>query len=146
VIISLYSSISIGGKLILGWINDRFGVVTGAAYACTLFALSFVFIMLSGNGTVMLYAMALVFGLGNAIGTVTPPLITAEVFGKEHYSRAYGIANSFSQIGLSLGSLTVASIYDLSGSYQTAWVLLLVLTAFTLLCWVSSAFIAKRYR
>ena len=62
------------------------------------------------------------------------------------YSRAYGIANSFSQIGLSLGSLTVASIYDLSGSYQTAWVLLLVLTAFTLLCWVSSAFIAKRYR
>ena len=146
VIISLYSSISIGGKLILGWINDRFGVVTGAVYACTLFALSFVFIMLSGNGTVMLYAMALVFGLGNAIGTVTPPLITAEVFGKEHYSRAYGIANSFSQIGLSLGSLTVASIYDLSGSYQTAWVLLLVLTAFTLLCWVSSAFIAKRYR
>ncbi len=145
-IISLYSLISIGGKLLLGWINDRFGVVVSSTYACTLFGLAFVFILLSENNVIMLYAMAVVFGLGNAIGTVTPPLITAEVFGKEQYSRAYGVVNSFTQVGLSLGSLAVASVYDLSGSYGPAWVILLALTAVTLLCWVGSVVLARSYQ
>jgi MFS family permease len=145
-IISLYSSISIGGKLLLGWINDRFGVVASTTYACALFGLSFVFLLFSGQSVMPLYAMALVFGLGNAIGTVTPPLITAQVFGKEQYSRAYGIANSFSQVGLSLGSLAVASVYDATGSYRPAWFLLLALTGVTLACWVGSVVLARRLR
>ena len=145
-VISAYSLISIGGKLILGWINDRFGVVVSTPYACTLFGLSFVFILLSEESVAMLYAMAVVFGLGNAIGTVTPPLITAEVFGKENYSKAYGIVNSFTQVGLSLGSLAVASVYDATGTYRFAWVMLLVLTAVTLVCWVGSLLLSRRYR
>ncbi|MBR3752123.1 MAG: MFS transporter [Ruminiclostridium sp.] len=145
-VISAYSLISIGGKLILGWINDRFGVVVSTTYACTLFGLSFVFILLSGQSVAMLYAMAVVFGLGNAIGTVTPPLLTAEVFGKENYSKAYGIVNSFTQVGLSLGSLAVASVYDATGTYRFAWVMLLVLTAVTLVSWVGAVLLARRYR
>lgn len=145
-VISAYSLISIGGKLILGWINDRFGVVVSTTYACTLFGLSFVFILLSGQSVAMLYAMAVVFGLGNAIGTVTPPLLTAEVFGKENYSKAYGIVNSFTQVGLSLGSLAVASVYDATGTYRFAWIMLLVLTAVTLVSWVGAVLLARRYR
>jgi len=145
-VISLYSSVSIGGKLLLGWINDRFGVVVSTTYACVLFGLSFVFLLLPGQSAVPLYAMALVFGLGNAIGTVTPPLITAQVFGKEQYSRAYGVANSFSQVGLSLGSLAVASVYDAAGSYRPAWFLLLALTGVTLACWVGSVALARRMK
>ena len=94
----------------------------------------------------MLYAMAVVFGLGNAIGTVTPPLLTAEVFGKENYGKAYGIVNSFTQVGLSLGSLAVASVYDSTGTYRFAWVMLLVLTAVTLVSWVGAVLLARRYR
>ena len=145
-VISAYSLISIGGKLILGWINDRFGVVVSTTYACTLFGLSFVFILLSGQSVAMLYAMAVVFGLGNAIGTVTPPLLTAEVFGKENYSKAYGIVNSFTQVGLSLGSLAVASVYDATGTYRFAWVMLLVLTAVTLVSWVGAVLLARKNR
>ena len=145
-IISLYSLISIGGKLILGWINDRWGVIVSSTYACTLFGLAFVFMLVSEGSALPLYLMAVVFGLGNAIGTVTPPLLTAQVFGKENYSRAYGLVNSFSQVGLSLGSLAVASIYDASGSYDPAWLLLLALTVVTLACWVSSVVLARRYR
>lgn len=145
-VISAYSLISIGGKLILGWVNDRFGVVVSTTYACILFGLSFVFILLSAKSVAMLYAMAVVFGLGNAIGTVTPPLLTAEVFGKENYSKAYGIVNSFTQVGLSLGSLAVASVYDATGTYRFAWVMLLVLTAVTLVSWVGAVLLARRYR
>lgn len=145
-VISAYSLISIGGKLILGWVNDRFGVVVSTTYACILFGLSFVFILLSAKSVAMLYAMAVVFGLGNAIGTVTPPLLTAEVFGKENYSKAYGIVNSFTQVGLSLGSLAVASVYDATGTYRFAWVMLLVLTGVTLVSWVGAVVLSRRYR
>ena len=89
--------------------------------------------------------MAVVFGFGNAIGTVIPPLVTSEVFGMEKYPEAYGMVNSATQVGLSLGSLLVASMYDLNGSYTLAWMLLLVLTAVTLFSWVGSCLAAKRY-
>ena len=89
--------------------------------------------------------MAVVFGFGNAIGTVIPPLVTSEVFGMEKYPEAYGMVNSATQVGLSLGSLLVSSMYDLNGSYTLAWMLLLVLTAVTLFSWVGSCLAAKRY-
>lgn len=89
--------------------------------------------------------MAVVFGFGNAIGTVIPPLVTSEVFGMEKYPEAYGMVNSATQVGLSLGSLLVASMYDLNGSYTLAWMLLLVLTAVTLFSWVGSCIVAKGY-
>ena len=89
--------------------------------------------------------MAVVFWFGNAIGTVIPPLVTSEVFGMEKYPEAYEMVNSATQVGLSLGSLLVASMYDLNGSYTLAWMLLLVLTAVTLFSWVCSFIVAKRY-
>lgn len=144
VIISMYSMIGIFGKLVLGWLNDRYGVVVSTAFGCITFAISFIFILM-GSNVVMLYIMAVLFGLGDAIGTVTPPLVTGAVFDTEKYGEAYGIANSFNQIGLTFGSLMVAGIYDISGSYNPAWILLLVLTLTAFLGWIGSYRMAKKY-
>jgi len=143
-IISLYSLVGIFGKLFLGWINDRFNTFISTVLGCTFFGISFIF-MLMGSSTVMMYAMGICFGLGNAIGTVTPPLVTAAIFGKEKYGEAYGIANSFGQIGLAIGSLMVASIYDSTGSYASAWILLIILTAAACAGWCLSMKISKKY-
>ena len=61
-IISMYSMIGIFGKLVLGWLNDRFGVVASTAFGCITFALSFIFILF-GQNISMLYIMAFLFGL-----------------------------------------------------------------------------------
>lgn len=143
-IISMYSMIGIFGKLFIGWLNDRFGIVVSTAFGCICFALSFVFILLGSNVT-MLYIMAVLFGLGNPIGTVTPPLITSAIFGSEKYGEAYGFANSFQQIGLTLGSLMVAGIYDATGTYNPAWILLMILTLGALVGWVGSYFMSRKY-
>ena len=90
-IISIYSMVGIFGKIVLGWLNDRFGVVVSTVCGCVAFAVSFIF-MLMGSNVTMLYIMAVLFGLGDAIGTVTPPLVTAAVFGTKKYGQAYGIA------------------------------------------------------
>ena len=143
-IISLYSSIGVCGKVLLGWVNDKFGVIVSCTYGCIMFGLAFVF-MLMGENVNMLYAMAIVFGLGNAIGTVIPPLVTAEIFGNEKYGEAYGMVNSATQVGLSLGSLMVASLYDLNGSYTNAWFILLALTVVTLVGWLGSYMLSKKF-
>lgn len=145
-IISMYSMVGIVGKIVLGWINDKFGVIISSIFGCVSFALAFVFILMSGSNVAMLYAMAFVFGFGNPIGTVSPPLVVSEVFGTEKYGEAYGIANSFSQIGLSLGSLLVAAMYDINGSYTLAWIVLLAFTVVTLVCWVGSVLLSKPYK
>lgn len=144
-VVSMYSMVGIFGKIVLGWLNDRYGVVVSTAFGCITFAISFIFMFL-GDNVSMLYIMALLFGLGDAIGTVTPPLITSAIFGAEKYGKAYGIANSFTQVGLSLGSLMVAAIYDTNGSYNTAWILLLILTFGALVGWVGSVWMSKKYR
>ena len=143
-IISMYSMIGIFSKLVLGWLNDRFGVVVSTAFGCITFALSFIFILF-GRNISMLYIMAFLFGLGDAIGTVTPPLITSAIFGAEKYGEAYGIANSFTQIGLSLGALMVAAVYDTSGSYNTAWILLIILTLGAFAGWVGAYAVSRKY-
>lgn len=143
-IISLYSLIGIFGKLLIGWINDKFGIVASTTFGCVTFGLSFVF-MLFGSNVTMLYVMAISFGLGNAIGTVIPPLITSAVFGSEKYGEAYGIANSAGQIGLALGSLFIASLYDIFGSYSPAWIVLLILTVVTYFGWIGSYVLSRKY-
>lgn len=144
VIISIYSMVGIFGKIVLGWLNDKFGTVISTVLGCSAFAVSFIF-MLMGSNVTMLYIMAVLFGLGDAIGTVTPPLVTSAVFGTQKYGEAYGIANSFTQIGLTFGSLMVAAIYDASGTYTGAWVLLFVLTIGTLAGWIGSIVLSGKY-
>lgn len=143
-IISMYSLVGIFGKLLLGWINDKFGVLVSTTFGCVMFGLSFVF-MLFGNNVAMVYAMAIIFGFGNAIGTVSPPLIVGAIFGSEKYGAAYGITNSIMQIGLSVGPLLIAGMFDIFGSYTFAWVLLLVLSGLTLFGWISSYLSSKKY-
>lgn len=143
-IISLYSLIGCFGKIIIGWLNDKFGVVASTVFGCITFALIFVF-MLMGSNITMIYIMAIFFGLGMGIGNVSPPLIVAEMFGGNKYGEAYGIANSAVQIGLATGSLVVAFMYDKLGSYTSAWVLLLVLTVVTLIAWLASVKMSKKY-
>lgn len=143
-IISLYSFVGIFGKLILGWINDKFGVVVSSIFGCGFFALAFVFMLLGSNPS-MLYIMAICFGLGMPVGNVSPPLVVSAVYGSEKYGEAYGITNSVMQLGMSLGSLMVALIYDTTKNYQIAWVLLLILSIVTLVSWVGSYLTSRKY-
>lgn len=136
-IISVYSFVGIFGKLLLGWINDKFGVVASSIFGCAGFLVAFILMFFGQNITIM-YLMAFSFGLGTPIGTVSPPLITASVFGQNNYAKAYGLVNSITTLGTAVGSVFVASIVDSTGSYNTAWFFLIIFTVFTLFSWLGA--------
>lgn len=143
-IIALYSFFGLWGKLALGWINDRWGLVASCTAGCTAFGSSFIF-MLAGGSHASMYTMAVFFGFGFAISSVSLPLVTAGVFGQEKYGPAFGLVNSAYQIGLTFGSIMTAGIYDLAGSYTLAWILLFVLTGVTLFGWIAAYVMSRPY-
>lgn len=136
-IISVYSGIGIIGKIALGHINDRYGAVKSTIYATSLLALAY-FAMLFSEQIVLAFTMAILFGLGNAIGTVLPPLITSEIYTDESYSLAYGYVNSGVQLGMTIGSLYAAGVADFTGSYNYSWMSIIVFSILIGILWVSA--------
>lgn len=144
-IISVYSLVGIFGKLILGWINDKLGIITGILFGGITFGLAF-FLMLFGKNIIFVYAMAISFGFGNAMGSIMPPLITSIIYGPKKYGEVYGYITSATQVGLTIGSILVASIFDITGSYKPAWILMILFTIAVIILWVISIKSSFKYR
>jgi MFS transporter, OFA family, oxalate/formate antiporter len=144
-IISLYSLVGILGKLILGWVNDKFGIVKGILFGCITFGLAFFMILFASN-VIIAYLMAVSFGLGNAMGAVMPPLITSTIYGPKKYGEVYGYISSATQLGLTFGSILVASIFDITRSYKPAWVVMILFTIAVIVLWIISINASMKYR
>lgn len=126
--ISLYSVVAIVGKLVLGHIFDRFGPKGGMLFGGGTFALFLaVFLMVSGS-PLLLYTAAVLYGFGTCTATVAIPIMTTSIFGAKNYSELYGFLSAFTMTGSAIGSSAIGLVYDLTGSYRPALVVLAVLT------------------
>lgn len=143
-IISVYSGVGIIGKIVLGNINDRYGTIVSTIYSAVMMVLTY-FVMLFAGNIVMAFLMAVLFGMGNAVGTVAPPLITSAIYSSKNYPKAYGYVQSGVQLGLTFGSLFAASIADFTGSYNVAWGTLSVLSAILAAAWIGAYRNAQKY-
>lgn len=142
IIISVYSAVGILGKVVLGNINDRFGTVTSILYAGSLMTLAYITMVFADN-LVFAVIMAVLFGLGNAIGTVSPPLIAAAIYSKADFPKANGYVQSGIQLGLTVGSLVAASIADFTGTYTISWITLAVAAVLAAAAWIAAYRSAK---
>lgn len=143
-IISIYSVVGIVGKISLGNINDRFGTLASVIYASSLMVLCYLMMMFAGN-YLFAMGMAILFGLGNAIGSVAPPLITAAIYSADNFPKAYGYVQSSLQLGMTVGSLVAAAIADATGSYNVSWAFLAVAAALVAVCWMGAYRDARKY-
>lgn len=144
-IISVYSAVGIIGKLVLGHMNDLHGVVKSIVYATSLLAFSYILMLFSENAFLAVL-MAIFFGMGNAVGSVMPPLVTSAIYSPEQYSSAYGYVNSGIQLGMTVGSLLAAGIAELSGSYNVSWILMAILAIVTAVTWIGAIRNSEKYR
>lgn len=136
-IISLYSAVGIVGKITLGNINDRFGTVFSTIYAAVLLTATYLVMTLAANYSIAI-VMAVLFGLGNAVGTVAPPLITAAIYAPKDFPKAYGYLQSAVLLGMTAGSLFAAGVADMTGSYNYAWVSLAIASILIGVSWVGA--------
>lgn len=144
VTVSAYLLVGTFGKLLLGWIDDRYGIRAAIIAGMGTLALSFVsmFFIEQSWGP---YALVLTFGLGVATGTVLPPILTAAIYDKDTYGEAYGYVTSTTQIGTAVGPLIVPLIFDHVGTYAPAWILMFGLSILGLVLWLLAVQSAKKY-
>jgi MFS family permease len=118
---------SVLGRFFFGWLSDR---IRDAKYAAAvgLFFMSTGIVVLLGADTVtLLFGSALLFGFG--YGSMAPmiPYLVADRFGRRILGTAYGMLTFFMTVGGSIGPVLTGYIYDISGSYRSAWLLNLAL-------------------
>jgi MFS family permease len=125
-ILSVFGFVSIGGTLGAGILADRIGTRKAMIIVFILIALS-----LSGfrlfDDLWVLYLCTAFFGVGfGGFGAIQSPL-PAEYFGLRAHGVIFSIFTFTQNIGGAIGPLVAGRIYDVSGSYQWAFLLCLIL-------------------
>ena len=117
----------VASSIILGFVNDRFGVRAGLGWGALFILLGYGGMILSISNTSLVIPSALLVGLGGSMYTVQCPLLARTALGSRDYSSIWSLmmtgnslvgAFSFSPIGL---------FYDVGGSYRGAFIMAICL-------------------
>jgi MFS family permease len=122
-----------GGKFLLGAINDKFGIKAALFVGIGSGMIGVVALLISDSfGIEMLYAGALLFGIGFSGSTLLPPVVIREVFGGRDYASIYTTIMSASTLGVALGTTLFSYLYDSTGSYYIVFIIVIVLFVITI--------------
>lgn len=124
-ILATMGGTSIIGNYVLGGAADRIGNRKVFISGFILVALT-EFWLVSAGEQWMLYLIAVVFGFAiGGLSTVESPLV-ASVFGLSSHGLIYGVIHVGFTIGAAIGPFITGYIFDLTASYQIAFVVCIV--------------------
>jgi sugar phosphate permease len=87
---------------------------------------------------VLLYPFVAIYGLTLGAPLVLIPLLTADCLGLKRFGAIGGVAGIFNTAGAFIGPMMLGRIFDVTGSYSSAFVICIVLSvlgmAATLAC------------
>ena len=121
-ILATIGGVSIAGRIMMGGAGDRVGNKTVIIACLGLMSLT-TFWLLAAKEAWMLYLFAAIFGFafGGFVGLMSP--ITAELFGLGSHGVIFGALMFFTNIGDATGPILAGYIFDITGSYNQAFLL-----------------------
>jgi MFS family permease len=116
-VLSLVLAFSIAGRLLIGWLADRFSkkYVMLLTYLLVTAGIPLLFL---GKTRLLLYASAAIFGIGLGGDYMIIPLMTAEIFGIEILGRLLGVILTAGSIAEAGAPWLIGRLRDASGSYR----------------------------
>lgn len=127
-VLSLVLLGSITGRLLMGWLADRWAKKHVMLLIYSIVAASIPLLFFAQSWT-MLYLFAICFGIGLGGDYMIIPLMAAELFGVHRLGRVMGFVLTADGVAEALSPMLVATIRDRVGSYNPGFVLLMVLAA-----------------
>jgi MFS family permease len=118
-VLSLVLAFSIAGRLLIGWLADRFPKKYVMLLTYLLVAAGIPLLFL-GTARLVLYASAAIFGIGLGGDYMIIPLITAEIFGIEILGRLLGVILTAGGIAEAAAPWLIGRLRDATGSYSTS--------------------------
>ncbi|MEW6262692.1 MAG: MFS transporter [Thermodesulfobacteriota bacterium] len=110
------------GKILFGHFSDRLGRSLALTLGLGITSAGIVCLMLSkSEGAALIYFYAILFGLG--YGSIAPifPSRAADLFQGPWFGRIYGVLSFSAGLGAAAGAWFNGRIYDLTQSYQIAF-------------------------
>jgi MFS family permease len=115
-IISLVLAFSIVGRILMGWLADRFSKkwVMLSIYMLVAVAIPLIFL---GHSPATVVVAAAIFGIGLGGDYMIIPLMTAEIFGVEILGRLMGVILTAGGVAEAVSPWLVGRLRDTTGSY-----------------------------
>ncbi len=120
--VSITTAASIGGRLVLGTVVDRFDKRYTCMFCFLVQGLA-VLALAFWQNIVVLYLCTFAFGLNMGSMLMMLPLITGECFGMVSFGLVSGLIGVFSTTGSAFGPMIAGLIFDATHSYQPAFIL-----------------------
>ncbi|AXQ78503.1 MFS transporter [Streptococcus chenjunshii] len=123
---------NIVSKLIVGALSDKIGSVRASFVLLAANTAGTLLLLLGKPASLMLLA-AFLFGSCYGLGAVSVPLVTRTVFGNHNYAKRFPIISFAGNTGAALAFSAIGYIYDFTGSYTAAFILIIVLLVLSFL-------------
>lgn len=130
-LLALMGLTALVGVLAGGWLSDRSGPMLATAIAFGARIAVFVLILVD-QSPLSVAVFALVFGATFLVTAPLTVLFVREAFGTRHLGALTGLITMVHQIFGGIGAYGGALVFDATGSYTAAFVLVLVLTVLAL--------------
>ena len=127
-IISYASGVLIIGKIAVGMLYDKLGVYKTNLIEAVLFLVCFIAFWMNGlfDSPILMVLFIVLYGLGIPVGTISIQMVLPLMYGKSHFGTLMGMFS----IGNGLAGMlqvVISMIYDNTGSYTAAWIMLTAL-------------------
>ena len=119
----LVSALAFGSfceKLIMGWVNDRFGVWAGVTTEFVMVCVGVAGLLALRDPTLLLM-FTFLFGVQDSFTNVSLPLLVRKVFGSRDYTQIFSWTRMGAGIFGSFAAVLVGLSYDVTGSYTPAF-------------------------
>ncbi|MBI0580976.1 MFS transporter [Neobacillus cucumis] len=126
-ILSLGSAMVIVGKLLVGRLFDRLGLITTLLIISAGSLVSFLFLM-KGNITSLAILFTIFSGIGSTAITVTPAYLTGALYGEKDYGAKYGVVSIFISLGVAITPIASGALYNINHSYGLLLNVLVILS------------------
>lgn len=113
---------SVGGRVLFGYLADRFSKRDIMVAGLTVYALA-TLLLFSIRSVGALPAFVVLFGLALGGTAVLAPLLTADCFGLLAFGRILGLIMISGTLGAAIGPVLTGRIFDITGSYHLAFTL-----------------------
>src|SRR5580692_2585831 len=122
-VLSLVLAFSIAGRLLMGWLADRFSKKYVMLLTYFLVAAGIPLLFL-GTTRLILYVSAAVFGIGLGGDYMIIPLMTGEIFGVEILGRLLGVILTAGGVADAAAPWLIGRLRDTTGSYFDSCIVL----------------------
>ena len=124
-LISIIGGISIAGRVVIAGTGDRTGFRRALVITSVIMLVSLLWLyQADGLWQLRLFVIVYGFALGGFSALMAPLL--AELFGTRALSSLFGIVIFFGTAGAGIGPIVAGRIYDVTNSYQSAFLILIV--------------------